>query len=53
MMIDKKIKLNNSIYYIIVDVVYKTDENNIIKLNIKNYKNDYYDDGNLSILIKK
>lgn len=40
MYIEKRIKLNNNFYYIIVDVEYKKD-NGILSLRIKNYKDDY------------
>lgn len=52
MYIEKRIKLNNNFYYIIVDVEYKKD-NEILSLRIKNYKDDYWDDGDCSILIEQ
>ncbi len=53
MQISKKIKINNNNYYIIVDVEYKKDENNIPKLCLKNYSDDYWDGGDCSILIEE
>ena len=52
MKIEKRINLNNNIYYIVVDVEYKFDVK-ITKLCLKNYKDDYYDGGDLTALIEK
>ena len=53
MKIEKRINLNSNIYYVMVDVEYKTNEHGFTKLCLKNYKDDYYDEGDLSILIEK
>lgn len=53
MTIEKKINLKNNIYYITVEVEYKKNEQNITKLCLKNYKDKYFDGGDLSILIEK
>lgn len=53
MKISKRIKLNNNYYYLIVDVEYKKRENNLPILCLKNYKEDYWDGGDFSILIEK
>lgn len=52
MKIDKRISLNNNIYYVVVDVEYKFD-GNITRLCLMNYKDDYYDSGDLTALIEK
>lgn len=52
MYIEKRIKLKSNIYYIRVDVEYQKGESGIVTLHIKNYKDDYYDDGDFSILIE-
>lgn len=52
MTIEKRIKLNNQIYYVVVDLEYKKD-NGGTKLCLKNFKNDYFDGGDLSLLIEK
>ncbi len=51
MTITKLLKLNNDNYYIMVDVEYK-NKNNMINLCLKNYKEDYWDGGDCSILIE-
>lgn len=53
MQISKKIKINNNDYYIIIDVEYKKGQNNLPKLCLKNYKDDYWDGGDCSILIEE
>lgn len=53
MVIEKRIKLRNIIYYIVVNVEYKTKEDNIVALCIKDYKDSYYDGGDFSILIEE
>lgn len=50
MLVEKKIKLDNSLYYVIVNVCYIKDELGINKLHIKNYKNSYFDNGDFSLL---
>ena len=52
MQILKRIKLNNNIYYIIVDLKYKKANWNSI-LCLKNYKDEYWDGGDCSNLIKE
>ena len=48
MIIKKRIKLDNYDYYVCVECGYKGKS-----LYLKEYKDNYYDDGNLSKLIKK
>lgn len=52
MRIEKRIKLN-TIYYIVFDVEYKTNHSGFPSLCLKNYKDDYWDGGDCSILIEK
>lgn len=52
MLIEKRIKLNNNYYYIQAEVEYKRKDS-IMQLCLKNFKNDYYDGGNFSILIEE
>lgn len=52
MEISKRIKLGNNDYYIIIDVEYKKGQNNSPRLSLKNYKDDYWDGGDCSILIE-
>lgn len=52
MKITKKIKLNNNDYYIIINLVYK-NKNNLPVLCLKDYKDDYWDGGDCSILIER
>ncbi len=53
MKISKRVKIGNNNYYIIVDVEYKKAENKFPSLRIKNYKDDYWDGGDCSILIEE
>lgn len=52
MVIKRKIMLNDIEYYIIVDCIYKNECNSTF-LRLKNYNDNYYDEGDLSLLIKK
>ena len=52
MVIKKEIMLNNIRYYIIVECIYKNECNNTF-LRLKNYSDNYYDEGDLSLLIKR
>lgn len=52
MVIKREIMLNNIKYYIIVDCIYKKECNSTF-LRLKNYNDNYYDEGDLSLLIKK
>ncbi|HOP65772.1 MAG TPA: hypothetical protein PLX66_01960 [Bacilli bacterium] len=52
MTIEKRIKINNQIYFITVEVEYKK-YNGKTTLCLKNFKNDYFDGGDLSLLIEK
>lgn len=52
MKIEKRISLNNNIYYVVIDVEYKFD-GVITRLCLKNYKDDYFDSGDFSCLIEK
>lgn len=53
MTIYKKLKLKNNIFYILFEVEYKKTKDNMPSLCLRDYQNDYYDDGNLSLLLKK
>lgn len=53
MTIEKKIKLKNNIYYLVVEVEYQKDRNNLTKLRLKNFADAYYDGGDFSLLIEK
>lgn len=52
MIIEKRIKLNSNIYYIVINVEYKK-KNDIPILCLQNYTEDYWDGGDCSLLIKK
>lgn len=52
MIIEKRIKLNSNIYYIVINVEYKK-KNDIPVLCLQNYKEDYWDSGDCSLLINK
>lgn len=54
MVVSKKIKLNDNIYYIIIDLEYRKKDT-VTKLYLKDFHDDYYydDDGDFTILIKK
>ncbi len=52
MIIEKRIDLGNTTYYVEVEVEYKK-KHNTLALCFKNYKDDYYDGGDLSILLEK
>lgn len=51
MTIEKRIKINSQIYYVVIDLEYKKC-NGSAKLCLKNFKNDYFDGGDLSLLIE-
>ena len=53
MQILKRIKLNNNIYHIIVDLKYKKSQLEFPILCLKNYKDDYWDGGDCTNLIKE
>ena len=53
MYIEKRVKLRDINYYIRVELEYKRNENDIVLLKIKNYKDDYYDGGDFSLLIEE
>ena len=53
MQILKKIKINNRNYYAVIDLEYKKCQNDFPIVCIKNYKDDYWDSGDCSILIEK
>ena len=53
MYIEKRVKLRDINYYIRVELEYKRNENDIVLLKIKNYKDDYYDGEDFSLLIEK
>ncbi len=48
----RQIKLGDNIYYIKCDCCYKK-KNNFTELCLSKYQNDYYDGGDLSLLIKE
>ena len=50
MIISKKIKLNDNIYYVIIDLYYKKKDN-ITMLCLKDFQDEYYDDGDFTKLI--
>jgi len=52
MYIKKRINLRNINYYIVCECVYKNIDG-FTRLCLKNYKDDYFDGGDLSLLIKK
>ena len=52
MIIRKRIDLGNTTYFVEVEVEYKKKDN-LLMLCLKNYKDDYYDGGDLSILLEK
>ena len=52
MTIEKRIKLQNNIYYVVIDVEYKM-KNNILSLCLANTDEDDYDGGDVTRLIEK
>lgn len=52
MIISKKIKLKDNIYYVIIDLYYKKKDN-ITILCLKDFQDEYYDDGDLTELISR
>lgn len=53
MRLNRLVKLDNNKYYIVVDTVYKKSLVGIPNLCLENGSDDYFDCGDLSILIKK
>ena len=53
MQILKRININNNVYYIIVEVEYKQSKMEFPILCLKNYKDEYWDGGDCTILIKE
>ena len=53
MEISKKIKLNNNIYWIIVEVEYKMHEHGFPYLVLKNFEDDYWDSGDFTRLLER
>lgn len=53
MTIERKINLNKNIYYILLDTEYKKNKDNITTIKLTNYKDTYFDCGDISLLIKK
>lgn len=53
MYIEKRVILRDINYYIRVELEYKRDEDGHVFLRMKNYKDDYYDGGDFSILIEE
>lgn len=52
MVIEKKVRLNNSVYYVLVDVEYRVDDRSFTRLCMKDL-DECYDGGNFSLLIEK
>lgn len=52
MTIEKRVKLHNNIYYVVLDVEYKKKDSKVC-LCLSNKKEDYYDGGDLTNLIEK
>ena len=52
MVIKERIKLKDKNYYICVECEYNMSKDGYTRLEIKNYRNKYFDGGDLSILIK-
>ena len=52
MTIEKRVKLHNNIYYVVLDVEYKKKDSKVF-LCLSNRKEDYYDGGDLTNLIEK
>lgn len=53
MYIEKRVKLRDINYYIRVELEYKRDENDHVLLRMKDFKDDYYDGGDFSLLIEE
>jgi len=53
MKINKRIKLKDKNYYISIDCEYNMANDGHANLELKNYKDKYYDSGDLSILIEE
>ena len=53
MTLERKINLNKNIYYILLDTEYKKNKDNITTIKLTNYKDNYFDCGDISLLIKK
>ena len=52
MIIEKRIRLNKNIYYVLVEAEYKIDDRSFTRLCLKEL-NECYDGGNLSLLVEK
>ena len=52
MIIKKRVDLGSTTYYVEIEVEYKK-KGDILELCLKNYQDDYYDGGDLSILLEK
>lgn len=53
MYIEKRVKLRGVNYYVRVELEYKKENNDLVLLRMKNYKDDYYDGGDFSILLEE
>ena len=53
MYIEKRVQLRNINYYIRVELEYKRENSDFVLLRMKNYKDDYYDGGDFSLLIEE
>lgn len=53
MYIEKRVKLRDINYYIRVELEYKRENDDFVCLRMKNYKDDYYEGGDFSILIEE
>ena len=53
MVIEKKIKLGDNTYYLLIELEYSKKDYSFNKLTLKNYKPNYFDSGDFSKLITK
>lgn len=53
MYIEKRVKLRDINYYVRVELEYKRENNDLVLLRMKNYKDDYYDGGDFSLLLEE
>lgn len=53
MYIEKRVKLNNNDYYVVVEVEYRKSESGFVTLCLKNSDDSYFDGGDFSILLEE
>lgn len=53
MYIEKRVKLRGVNYYVRVELEYKKENSDLVLLRMKNYKDDYYDGGDFSLLLEE